>query len=161
MILALLEHTALRVGVTLRPERGMLWSCYHGARAAGGTSSTYSQVLGHKTFVIALTADGKCSGTLDTDGHGPKLLFQAEGTLRVVTDLAGTVTEIWGISNTTEAVQVALADPDPARGSPVRMLPPLGISLAPNAEWAVTPGGGKGRIPNATILRVTPFYPPF
>jgi len=106
-------------------------------------------VLGDDTFTLTLTADGACSGT-----RNATVLFQAEGTLRVVTDAAGAVTEIWGIHNTTDSIRLALPDAAHSR----RLLGPLNISLSPNAEWAVTVGTTG---PTATIIRETPFYPPF
>ena len=79
----------------------------------------------------------------------------------MVTDLSsGAVTEVWGISNCTESVKLTLPDPAPEHAAKT-LLPPLSISsLAPNDEWAVATGGG-GKAPVATIIRKTPFYPPF
>ena len=126
--------------------------CHHG----DGVASTFTQVLGPNPFTLTLTADGKCSGTCGAKKKKKKALFQATGTLRVVTHFSGTVTEIWGIGDTTESVQVTL--PDPAASN--WLLAPLSISLAPNAEWAVAMGNGKGKGPSAAVIRKTPFYPP-
>jgi hypothetical protein len=160
MILSLLEHTALRVGVVPRPERGLLWSCWHPntrthePRSGAGVTSAFTQVLGHEAYTLVLMDDGTCRGTRSTDGNGSAVLFEAAGTLRVVTDLAGAVIEIWGISNTTQTVTVAL--PDPVRRAV--LLPPLSVSLAPNDEWGVAMNSNG---PQTTIKRKTSFYPPF
>ena len=57
MILSLLELTALRVGIVPRPERGMLWSCWHehGGTEGGATggASTFAQTLGTDTCVCS------------------------------------------------------------------------------------------------------------
>ena len=89
MIMSFLEYTALRVGIVPRPDRNaLLWSGLQPARAT--TAYSYSQRLGDLNFTLAIELSGAFSGT-----RNGQPLFHASGGVRVLTDLAGVVTEVW------------------------------------------------------------------
>eukprot|EP01049_Picozoa_sp_SAG25_P008625 SAG25_NODE_794_length_5286_cov_3.737420_6_plen_273_part_00 len=89
MIMSYLEYVALRLGIVPRPERhALLWSALQPTGAA--TSYSYTQRLGDHNFTLALEPSG--AFTAARDGVP---LFHASGGVRVLTDLAGVVTEVW------------------------------------------------------------------
>ena len=146
MIMSLLEYTALRVGVVPRPERNLLlWS---GLTAhSPGSTSTYTQRLAGHNYTLRIDPSGSFTGALDETP-----LFEAKGGLRVLTDLNGTVTELWGIANTSNTVTVRLA------GGGVSASPSLTLTLAPNEEWQVDLQRSP---PTAKLVRKVPYYAPY
>eukprot|EP01046_Picozoa_sp_COSAG06_P046934 COSAG06_NODE_6730_length_2806_cov_3.244921_1_plen_210_part_00 len=89
MIISFLEYTALRLGIVPRPDRNaLLWS---GLQPVGATASySYTQRLSDHNFTLALEPSGVFTGT-----RNGQPLFRASGGVRVLTDLAGVVTEVW------------------------------------------------------------------
>ena len=148
MIMSFLEYTALRLGVVPRPERNaLLWSGLltpGTADSTAGSTYTYTQRLGDVNFTLAIGEGEVFSGS-----RNGVQLFEAWGGLRVLTDLDGTVTEIWGISDVTRDVGVKLLTGSSAL---------LNLTLAPNEEWQVDM---LQRPPSAKLIRSPPFYPPY
>lgn len=168
-IMALLEHTALRLGVVPRPPDSsmgplrssaggtLLWTALHEptttAAAVPGMapSSNYTQVLG--PHVYSLLIDGaadQMSGWMD----GSRKLFSCNLGVRVVTNLDGAVTGLVGVSEA--AVQVTLAT---LSGSLRNQ------AVLPNEEWSVgipePRADGQPPALKATLQRSSPFVPPF
>ena len=98
MILSLSEYVALRVGIAVRPEQEQLWwSAVAGSDgAAGCDSSNYSQVIGETRFTLRITCGSAQLAQVavgEIDGH---TRFWFNGSARIVTDVAGSVTAVVG-----------------------------------------------------------------
>lgn len=172
MIMALLEHTALRLGVVPRPPDSsmgplrssaggtLLWTALHevtqaaAAGSGGAPSSNYTQELGAHTY--SLLVDGaaeQMSGWMD----GSRKLFSCSVGVRVITTLDGRVNGLVGISQT--AVQVTLSTPSGSLRNQ---------AVLPNEEWSVEAEPSADRQPGSanttlrrSLLRRSPFVPPF
>ena len=115
MIMALLEHTALRVGVVPRPldpsmgplraENGtLLWTALlNSTEAAAAGSSNYTQVLGESTYTLLI--DGGSKKQMEGWLNGAKVFTCSVG-VRVVTALDGRVIGLVGVAQM--AVEVTL-----------------------------------------------------
>ena len=167
MIMALLEHTALRLGVVPRPPDSsmgplrssaggtLLWTALHEITAVAAVpgvvipSSNYTQVLGaHSYSLLVDGAANQMSGWMDR-----RQLFSCNVGVRLVTDLGGAITGLVGVSQV--AVQVTLSTPSGGL---------LKQEVLPNQEWSMaTQPRANGRPPalKATLLRSSPFIPPF
>lgn len=148
MIMSFLEYTALRMGIIPRPARSaLLWSALltPGVPGGGGSGAThtYTQRLGADNYTLVIDPSGAFVGSKNGER-----LFSAWGGLRVLTDLSGAVTEVWGIANTTRAVGVSL----PSGG------PTFNLTLKPNEEWSVDM---TQHPPTSKLLRAAPFVAPF
>lgn len=124
MILAMLETTALRAGVVPRAGLGLFWS----GIADGGVTTTFEQRLDrnvHRLELLATAFSGWTNG---------ELKFNCTPGVRVVTDLEGRVTGLWGINDKPVDVRLEL----PAVSGPRRSRPPLSLTVQPNEQWDLT-----------------------
>ena len=158
MILALLEHAALRVGVVPRPPdpsmgplratASLLWSgaptnfsATSGAAAAAAYSSNWTQVLGEHSYVLRARAD-----TFDGARDGARL-FACTAGVRVVTSLGGAVVGLVGIGSAPIDAELQVG------GQTLRQ------RVAPNEEYAVDADAAGAM--RAVLRRAAPFVRPF
>lgn len=136
-LLSLLEYNTYAHGIKPRPADGvLLWSdsIVPGRKAA---TSTYMQTLGANTFSLAASAvQGTYSGTRDG-----KELFTATRGVRVLTNLAGVVVGVVGISTTPVEMSLSIEGATTTG------------KVEPNSEYKLD---GKGGL---KLARQVPFAP--
>ena len=159
MILALLEHAALRVGVVARPPdasmgplRGgggtLLWS---GGVTPGDVSATsrYTQTLGEHNFELEV-AQGRMTGRQD----GMVIFVCTPAGVRVVTTLDGGIVGVVGIAATSVSISLTSGGMGAEKYSAA-----LHLKVQPNDEWSIVMRPHS--TPNATLVRHAPFMMPF
>ena len=112
----------------------LLWS---GLRDYGADSN-YTQQLGGHSYTLRLRGD-RFEGSLD----GARQLFACSAGVRVVTDLDGQVTEMWGIDTVARQAELNITGSVPIR-----------VTINPNEVWRID---GV----TASRLRAAPYVAPF
>jgi hypothetical protein len=110
--------------------------------SAETTAFVFTQQLGSAKYRLEGDANGTFSGSLDG-----KRLFGWTGNVRIVTNTAGVVTAVVGVSAATETASLSL--PPFGSGGGVR------LTVAPNEEWSIQ----EGKAP--VLVRKVPFQMPF
>ena len=133
MIVAFLEHLALRVGIVPRPAaESLLWSGLQ-----EGYDSNYTQRLGDHHYLLQVRTE-RFEGIMD----GSKLFTCSTGA-RVVTNLVGKVTELWGIDDEQHHVELQVSG-----------RPPMQMLVKPNEVWSIATSQPK-------LILAAPFVAPF
>ena len=152
MLLSMLEYSAMTTGIVVRPHLSALYWSSAGTSEGPSTAPafTFTQVLGSNTYRL----QGFGNGTFWGERNG-RALFRCTGNTRVITDVAGTVTSVVGVSaaSAPEQVQLQLPAPTPTAGSLPRLLQ---LKVAVNEEWAIR--GNAAPVRTRTVLFTAPYY---
>ena len=123
MLLSFLEYTARTTGIAICAEaNSVLWT------SAGDhdVAFNFSQILGDAVLTLRAEGEGRRFRGL----RNRKLLFECTGSTRVVTDPAGAVVSIVGVSPTPQRVRLVVAGTKKT----------IDITVGPNEEWSVRGG---------------------